>query len=43
MESLYQQYKNKKVKFFRINIKEDSEKVKDYARDLGLSFPILLD
>lgn len=43
MEAFYQAYKDKKLRLFRINIKEGEQKVRDYAREQGLHFPILLD
>ncbi len=36
-------YKTEKVALLAVNIKEDSKKVKEFAKEAGMNFPILLD
>jgi peroxiredoxin len=43
IETLYQQYKDKDVLVYAVNIGEPESNVKDFVKKLKITFPILLD
>ncbi|MFQ6078691.1 MAG: TlpA disulfide reductase family protein, partial [Thermodesulfobacteriota bacterium] len=43
MEKLHRQYSKEQFVLLAVDVREEADKVRRFARDKGLSFPILLD